>query len=91
MLSIPGSLRVWVGLRKAIRAMKRIFITTFAITLSVAVGQMGVAGPPPYTNDNGNANGDSARDLSDATARGVRPETEQKVVERVSILIQQLA
>ena len=46
--------------------MKKLLFASVVLSLSVAVGRLGVAGPPPCATENGNVNGDAGRDLSDA-------------------------
>jgi len=46
--------------------MRRLLFVLVALTLSVAAGRLGVAGPPPCAAENGDVNGDNGIDLSDA-------------------------
>ena len=46
--------------------MRRFFVASLVLALSLGVGRPGVAGPPTCADDNGDNNGDKALDLSDA-------------------------
>jgi len=59
-------LRVWVRLWTDVRIMKKLLIASWVLVLSLGVGRLGVAGPPPCATENGDTNGDGGTNLSDA-------------------------
>jgi formylglycine-generating enzyme required for sulfatase activity len=46
--------------------MGKLLVALLVVVFSLGVGRLGLAGPPPCADDNGDSNGDKALDLSDA-------------------------